>query len=160
MKKLSCIMAIIISLVFCTSCSENIKIPEVKSAVENNAAVTISNTDYHCRISYVNDHVSSVSFLSPENIKGLTFTKSENGRTASLGSLICKSQNSAFSQNSVFGRITNVLSQIKPDNVKFISKKNDLYMFSLKDNPVCKFFTDENGNIKSVSADDIRIKFE
>lgn len=160
MKKLFSVTAIIISVIFCTSCSENVKIPEVKSAVENNAAVTLGNTDYQCRISYVSDNVSSVSFLSPENIKGMTFTKSENNRAVSLGSLICKSENSAFSQNSVFGKITNVLSKIKPDNVKFISKKNDLYMFSLKDNPVCKFFTDENGNLQSVSADDIKINFE
>ncbi len=160
MKKLSYIITIITTLILCTSCSETVKIPEVKSAVENNAAVTIDNTNYQCRISYVSDNVSSVSFTSPDNIKGLTFAKSQNNRAVSLGSLICKSENSAFSQNAVFAKITGVLSKIKPDNVKFLSKKNDLYMFSLKDNPVCKFFTDENGNIQSVSDEHIKIKFE
>ena len=159
MKKILYIMTVIISLIFCTSCSENIKIPEINSAVENNAVVTVGNQDYQCHISYVSDSTASVSFSSPENIKGLTFTKSDSDRTVSLGTLICKSRNFAFSENCIFGKITNVLSKIKPDNVKFVSKKNDLYMFSLKDDPVCKFLTDENGNLTSLSCKDISIKF-
>ena len=160
LKKLSYILSVIILLIFCTSCSENIKIPEVRSAVENNAAVRIGNTNYQCHISYVSDNVSSVSFLSPENIKGLTFSKSGNDRTVSLGTLICRNDNSAFSQNCIFGKITSTLAKIKQDNIKFISKKNNLYMFSLKNDPVCKFFTDENGNIKSVSCKDTEMKFD
>ncbi len=160
MKKIILVCLIAVITVFCTSCSESVKIPEIRVSVEDNAVVTIKNTEYQCHISYVNDTTSSVAFSSPENLKNVTFGKSENEQYVSLGKLICKNKNFNFSENCVFNQIINAFSALKQDNIKFLSKQNDLYMFTLKSDPVCKFFTDENGNIKSLVNNSVKIKFE
>lgn len=160
MKKIILVCLIAVITVFFTSCSESVKIPEIRVSVEDNAIVTIKNMEYQCHISYVNDTTSSVAFSSPENLKNVTFGKSENEQYVSLGKLICKNKNFNFSENCVFNQIINAFSALKQDNIKFLSKQNDLYMFTLKSDPVCKFFTDENGNIKSLVNNSVKIKFE
>ncbi len=160
MKKIILVCLIAMITVFCTSCSESVKIPEIRVSVEDNTVVTIDNIEYKCHISYVNDTTSSVTFSSPESLKNMTFGRSENEQYVSLGKLICKSSHFDFSKNCVFNQIIHALSALKQDNVKFLSKQSDLYMFTLKSEPVCKFFTDENGNIKSLSNNRIKIKFE
>lgn len=160
MKKIILVCIIAVITVFCTSCSENIKIPSVNTAVEENAVVTVGEKEYKCHISYVNDVTSSVAFSSPESLKNMTFRKNSDGFSVSLGTLICKSESFDFSESCVFVQIMNALSAVKQENVKFMSKQNDKYMFSLKDNPVCKFFTDADGNITSFSGKNIKIAFD
>ncbi len=160
MKKIFLALTAVIIMLVGTSCSETVKIPSVNTAVEENAVVTVGDTEYVCHISYVNDMTSCVAFSSPANLKGMTFRKAEDSVSVSLGTLICKSGNFGFSDNCVFVQITDELAKMKQDNIKFLSKQGDNYMFSLKSDPVCKFMTDSDGHIISFTGKNIKIKFD
>ena len=100
MKKIFLLFAVIISVLF-SSCNETVKIPEIISAVDNNAVVSINNTEYDCHITYVNGTTSSVGFNSPDALKGMVFTRSADGRSVSLGSLICKNPDMSFTEGCI-----------------------------------------------------------
>ena len=159
LKKIFLVFSAVTIMLFCTSCSENVRIPSVNTAVEENVSVNIGDTEYRCHISYVSDTTAAVTFSAPESLKDMTFRKTADGFSVSLGTLICKSGDFSFSESCVFRQITDELAKIKQDNIKFMSKQGDKYMFSLKSDPTCKFLTDENGHIISFTGKDIKIKF-
>ncbi len=159
MKKLFLLFAVIISVLF-SSCNETVKIPEIVSAVDNNAVVSINNTEYNCHITYVNGTTSSVGFDSPDNLKGMVFTKSADNKSVSLGSLICKNPELSFTSDCIPDKIIKPFGNIRQDNIKFLSKKDDLYMFTVKNAPSLKILTDSHGNIKKIIDNDLQITFK
>ncbi len=159
MKKLFLLFSVIISVLF-SSCNETIKIPEVISAVDNNAVVSINNTEYDCHITYVNATTSSVSFNSPDNLKGMVFAKSTDNNSVSLGSLVCKNPDMSFTNDCIPTKIIKPFENIRQDNIKFLSKKDDLYMFTAKSDPSLKVLTDSHGNIKKIIGNDLQITFK
>lgn len=148
-----------VCLLTCTSCSETVKIPEIVAAVDNNAAVNINHTDYQCHVNYINNTTSSVEFQFPDNIKGLTYRKTENNQAISLGTLLCKSDNFRFTDNCVAVQIIHALDNVKQDNMKFLSEKDGIYTFAGKNDPSFKCCTDEKGNIRSLVNSQLSVKF-
>ena len=159
MKKLFILFAVIISVLF-SSCNETIKIPEIISAVDSNAVVSINNAEFDCHIIYVNGTTSSVGFNSPDNLKGMVFAKSADNNSVSLGSLVCKNPELKFTDDCIPDKIIKPFENIRQDNIKFLSKKDDLYMFTAKSSPSFKVMTDSHGNIRKIIDNDLQITFK
>lgn len=158
LKKIFLTIAAMLMILLCASCSENVRIPEVMTAVDGNASVTYNGTDYQCRITYVSSSTASVELLSPDNLKGLTFRRTENGQSFDLGSLVCKSSCFRFGDNCIGTKILQVFDSIRPEHIKFISPKGDLLLFSAKDNTPLTFLTDRDGHIRSLSTPELKIQ--
>lgn len=158
MRKLFLILTAVTAMFICTSCNENVKIPEVIAAVDRDATVTYNGTEYDCHITYVNGNTASVEMKSPENLQGLTFRKTEGNQTVSLGKLICKSDSFYFGDDCIGTQIMQAFDGVKQENIKFMSLKNDLYLFSGKNDSSLTFLTDSDGNIQTLSTQNLKIK--
>ncbi len=159
MKKIVLTVISVLVIVLFASCSENIRIPEVSTAVDGDAAVTYNGTDYLCHITYVNNRTASVELQSPDSLKGLTFRRTQDGQSFALNKLLCKSSCFRFGESCIGTQIMQLFDGIKPDRIKFVSQKGELFLFSAKDNTAMTFLTDSEGHIKTLSAPNLTIDF-
>ncbi len=158
MKKL-CWIPIAAVLLF-ASCSETVKIPEVIAAVDNDAVVTYDGTAYECHITYVNDRVAGVELHSPDSLKGLTFRRTENGQTVSLGKLLCRSEQFPFGSDCVAEQVFQALDGVKQERIKWLSVSDGQHRFTGKNESSLTFLTDSDGQIRQLSDGKLTIRFQ
>jgi hypothetical protein len=66
----------------------------------------------------------------------------------------------SFTNDCIPTKIIKPFENIRQDNIKFLSKKDDLYMFTAKSDPSLKVLTDSHGNIKKIIGNDLQITFK
>ncbi len=64
--------------------------PDVHAAVDTDMTLQYGKTEYTCHVRYVTKNNAVLTLLSPENLSGLTFHRSDSICTLSLGTLVCK----------------------------------------------------------------------
>lgn len=156
MKKLHRIIAIVgagFILAITPGCSESVSFPDVQAAADEDAAVQYRGNEYKCHIRYIDKDTASVTLLSPEEISGLTFTRSNDGCACSLGSLMCRggSLSSASLAGEVF-RVYDTLASSEPEPVKKCDDGS--YEFTCDG---MKIYTDVSGRVLSLKDKELKI---
>lgn len=129
-----------------TGCSDQNAVPKINTAISSEAEVVCSDCTYNCSISYVNSKTASVTINSPDSLKGLKFTRADNGITLSLGSLQCKSGLELTSDRSFIPTLLDMLDSA--GSAEFSRKTDSLYEFTgHSKNGDYKISADSEGNI-------------
>lgn len=79
---------------------------------------------YECRFDMPAEDLCSMTFRSPEAMKGIKISTDGESCTIARGSLICRSGKSLLPENSVMLRAIGCMEKIKNDKVKLKTEKN------------------------------------
>lgn len=160
MKKISVIAVMLIAVLMFCSCSQNEKIPNVITKINNNAIIEYGNNKYECHISRLTDGVVSITVNSPENISGLTFKFVDGKYSLSYNELLCKTDNVLLPRFSFPLIIINILSVAdKQENLLYQSSEDNIVTFS-GNSSYGKFnlVTDNNGKITKITQENSGLK--
>lgn len=136
-----------------SGCSGEVSFPEVQAAADEDAAVNYRGKEYKCHIRYINKDTASVTLLSPEEILGLTFTRSNDGCVCALGSLQCRG--GTISSASLAGEVFRAYDTIAESEPVPVKKLDDgSYEFTCDGMSFC---TDMSGHVLSLNASDFKI---
>lgn len=116
-------MLLPVCILMLTGCSANDSFPEIQAAADSDADIRYNGTEYRCHIRYIDNATSSVTLLSPEEISGLTFTRSSGEYTCSLGKLLCKGED--LPDNSLPKEIFRVYDSIANTDPEPLVKHTD-----------------------------------
>ena len=127
-------------------CAGDVSFPAVQAAADDDAVVSYRGMDYKCHIRYIDKDTASVTLLSPEDITGLTFTRSNDGCSCSLGSLMCRG--GVMNSDSLAGEVFRVYDTLAASEPEPAEKCDDgSYKFTCGDIQIC---TDSSGNVTSL----------
>lgn len=164
MKRVICISFCFFVLMFLVSCkSDIIDRTEIPKSINSNANVIFGDIEMVCSITYTSDNISCISIIQPKELKGITFSWSNDKYKVSCDELgyentlaICPS--SAFAQ-----AITNVFNSIRNNgDLTLINSDEDMLTFS----GVCdsgRFsisITKSSKSIRQINIDELNLKVD
>lgn len=110
----------------------------------------------------MNKNTSSLGFSSPESLSGLVLRRSDGQYSAELDKLKCKSDHAVYGDKSTVQKIFGLFDFIQDGKMSFKGvDEKCLYEFSAKNgNETLTLFTNENGEMISISSGDISIEIK
>ena len=139
------------------SCSAA-KPPEIVTAVNESYSVTDGETEYICRLDYVNTNTASVTFLSPSTMKNMIYRRADGKYILQLGSLICKTDSPAGGERPIASWLIGSFDAISSSEPEFSGFNGSECEFKVNSkNGALTVITDPEGKIKSLKSGGVTV---
>ena len=137
-------------------CSDGGGCPTVHAETDADVQVCYNDTEYLCHIRYISNDTAALTLLTPSDISGLTFTRSNGECALGLGSLMCRG--GGLSGATLADEVFRVYDAITTSEPEFLGRDAD---------GVCEFLcdgltirTDSGGGLISSSSDKIKLQIK
>lgn len=144
-----------------SSCTEKVpKIPEIVTGFSGNADIELGETKLKCSISHTEKGVSSITLLSPENLKGMSFKNLGGKYAISYNELTCETEKSFLPNSSFAQAITNVLNKASEENGAVYQKSeenNAIFTGTSKSGDFTIYAENKTGIIRKIEIPEINI---
>ena len=150
MKKLFVVLLVFAASVTASSCSEEEVLPVPAFGSDGSCIVRQGDETYSCNIRLPANELQSVMFNSPENVKGMTFSKNNGKFSVSFGSLICRNSEGFLEADSFPVKLSAAAEEAVSVPESFeAEKKENGYVFTGKKGVL---LTDSSGIIKEITV--------
>lgn len=122
--------------------------------------MTDGESEYNCRLDYVNTNTASVTFLSPATMKNMTYRRADGKYILQLGSLICKTESPIRGDKPIALWLINsfdAISSCVPDFSGFNGSECEFKVNSK--NGALTVITDPEGKIRTLKSGGITAKY-
>lgn len=130
------------------------EVPTVHVDVDSEWTVQAGSTAYAGHVQYVSKDNVTLTLSSPERVAGMTFHRSGDAYTLSLGSLLCKGGKGSglLPQETLVRRVLAVLDRLPEMTFPAPVRHEDgTYTFKLPNNEGVSLLTDDTGRVLSMS---------
>ena len=108
-----------------TACQTKIVVPSPAFSENGECKVVSGGVNYSCKILFPGNEKEKITFDSPENVKGMSFSKNGDTNVVSYGSLICRSSTDFVCSGSLPAKVSAGAKKIITDKDSFKAEKTD-----------------------------------
>lgn len=131
-----------------TACQTEVAVPSPSFSGSVKCRIVSGGVNYSCNILFPGNEKEKITFDSPENVKGMSFSKNGEKNVVSYGSLICRSGADFVCSGSLPAKVSAGAKKIIKDKDSFkVEKTEGGYTFT---DGVYSFKTDDEGIITEV----------
>ena len=153
-KRLITLWTALLLMLIPAGCTTAPSCPDVHAAVDTDMTLQYGKTEYTCHVRYVTKNNAVLTLLSPENLSGLTFHRSDSICTLSLGTLVCKGTQLLPQDTALAEAVFSVFDRLADPALSCTGTTSDgNYTFALSSAPALSLITDSSGQPLSIRTD-------
>ena len=153
-KRLITLWTALLLMLIPAGCTTAPSCPDVHAAVDTDMTLQYGGTEYTCHVRYVTKNNAVLTLLSPENLSGLTFHRSDSICTLSLGTLVCKGTQLLPQDTALAEAVFSVFDRLADPALSCTGTTSDgNYTFALSSAPALSLLTDSSGQPLSIRTD-------
>ena len=156
MRRLFFGIGILTTTLLITGCSTTVdsQIPKLNAPLESNVKIVSSAEEYECKVFHTPEKVTTLTFVSPNNLKDFTISCTEGTYEVTQGGLEGEYTKNPLPKNSGIRGFVEILDVLSSDDRKLTLKKEEegekIYN-GLIENKECTVVLGKKGNIIRVS---------
>ncbi len=124
MKKIFCLLILIILISFCGCKNKSSGVTAVTTGLKFTAAVDCDGKSYECLVEVSESSTITVKAISPESLKGMTYSFSGSDVKIDFNGLTYRTDASLLPNNSVFGFLYYIFSDADKHK-EAVTERND-----------------------------------
>ena len=165
MKKIVCLIGTIATSFIiggCNTTAENC-IPRLNNKIEGNVKISSANEEYECRIFHTPEKITTLTFISPDNLKDFTISCREGMYEVTQGELEGEYTKNPLPKNSGIRNFIEILNNLSNEERIFKLKKEEegerIYS-GLIENKECSIVLGKNDNLIRISIQNPELEVE
>jgi len=126
LKKFIILLNIALLSCFVSGCKNlGNEIPQFDSKIESDVKINCKNENYECKIFYVPEGISSISFEKPSNLKGFTISRNDDKFVLSKDGLEVNYAKDPLPNNTFLRFFMDILENIFKEKEKLVLKNEE-----------------------------------
>lgn len=157
MKKFLAMFCVLSAPFFLAGCQNAVdsQIPKIDSNIESNVKIYSQETEYSFKVFHSPEGLTTVSFISPQNLKDFTISRNGGKFEVTQGGLQAEYMKDPLPQNAAVKYFMDVLDALSSEERNFNLKKQEEGEKTYKgtiENSECEVVLNNKGNIIRISA--------